>query len=328
MRKIENPLSEGSSSVLEAYTFVKRSVLIIKLGYSETFVSHVGSTCSLGDVLRTTSLLHLFKEDDVTWLTDSAAVPLLNGNPYINRILEYTTDSARQLKMERFDTVVNLEKVSDVCELAGSVDAGKRCGFHFDPVTGEPTAGDQAYDELIVATHHAAKQANLRSWSDLLFSMLGEEWKGEGYILGYEPNTEVSYDIGFNTNVGSLFPVKAWPDGYWTELEKLVGDKYTISYQQCLHDLNGYMDWINSCRVLVTNDSLGLHLALALGKKVVAMFGPTPAAELAPNDNLKLIVSPADHDCIPCCRNECVIGDPCMQHITPDMVFASLENVI
>ncbi|MDP6525411.1 MAG: glycosyltransferase family 9 protein [Kiritimatiellia bacterium] len=310
------------------HMLVKKNVLIIKLGYSETFVSHVRMTCSLGDVLRTTSLLHLFKEDDVTWLTGAAAVPLLNGNPYIDRILKYTPDNVRQLETEQFDTVVNLEKVPDVCELAGSIDAVNWCGFFSDPATGKPTASEHAYDALIVTMHHEAKQANVRSWSDLLFSMLGEEWRGEGTVLGYKPGTEISHDVGFNTNVGSLFPVKAWPDGHWAELEKLIGDRYTVSYQQCLDDLYGYMDWINSCRALVTNDSLGLHLALALDKKVIGMFGPTPATELDPNDNLKVIVSPADDDCMPCCSSECATGDPCMQYITPDMVFRVLEEML
>ncbi|HCJ65939.1 MAG TPA: glycosyl transferase, partial [Elusimicrobia bacterium] len=62
-------------------------VLIIKLGYSETLDKEISVTSSLGDVLRTTIILNYFKNDVVTWLVDEKAYPLLEGNPYVKRIL-------------------------------------------------------------------------------------------------------------------------------------------------------------------------------------------------------------------------------------------------
>jgi len=49
--------------------------------------------------------------------------------------------------------------------------------------------------------------------------------------------------------------------------ERVDGGEYTFSMQQGMDNLHLYMDWINSCRLLVTNDSLGLHIALASEKK-------------------------------------------------------------
>jgi heptosyltransferase-2 len=37
---------------------------------------------------------------------------------------------------------------------------------------------------------------------------------------------------------------------------------------------------VNLCRVVVTSDSLALHLAVALRRRVVAFFYPTSAAEI------------------------------------------------
>lgn len=62
-------------------------VLIIKLGYSETLDKEIGITTSLGDVLRSTVILNYLKGDDVTWLVDEKAYPLLKNNPWIKRIL-------------------------------------------------------------------------------------------------------------------------------------------------------------------------------------------------------------------------------------------------
>src|SRR5512145_2420575 len=117
-------------------------VLIIKLGYSETIDPEISRTSSLGDVLRTTVILYPFKDDHVTWLVDAAAYPLLEGNPFINRILIFDLASVLQLQKERFDTVINLEKVPGVCALADSVSAWRRYGFRFDEQRGEAEAYD------------------------------------------------------------------------------------------------------------------------------------------------------------------------------------------
>ena len=53
----------------------KEKVLIIKLGYSETLDGEIGKVTSLGDVLRSTVLLHLYKDAHVTWLIDEISFP-------------------------------------------------------------------------------------------------------------------------------------------------------------------------------------------------------------------------------------------------------------
>ncbi len=42
---------------------MKEKVLIIKLAYSETLDEEIGLETSLGDMLRTTVVLHLFKDE-------------------------------------------------------------------------------------------------------------------------------------------------------------------------------------------------------------------------------------------------------------------------
>ena len=54
-----------------------------------------------------------------------------------------------------------------------------------------------------------------------------------------------------------------------------------------------YVDWVHSCRTIVSCDGLGLHLALALGKRVVALLGAR-AAETVPLYGLGTAVTPAD----------------------------------
>ena len=46
-----------------------------------------------------------------------------------------------------------------------------------------------------------------------------------------------------------------------------------------------YMYWIGSCGKIVSTDSLGLHIALAMEKPLVGLFGPTPSSEVHANNN-------------------------------------------
>ena len=56
--------------------------------------------------------------------------------------------------------------------------------------------------------------------------------------------------------------------------------KYYVEDQPGETTVENYINWINSCGTIVTNDSLGLHIALALKKKVIILFGDTNADEV------------------------------------------------
>ena len=311
---------------LTAKAASKHKVLIVKLGYSETLVADIGNRCSLGDVFRTTVVLHLLKNDHVTWLTDKAAIPLLEGNPYIDRILPFDLPSVLPLLGEKYDEVINLEKVPGVCYLVSKISASRHYGFRFDERSNSVNACPAANDALAIGTEDERKKNNNKTLEEVVFSIIGGNWHGETYILGYKPKTEPIYDIGFNMHVGDKFPTKAWPISYWKILEDMVKDKYTCSYQQHLNNLNGYMDWINTCRLLITSDSLGLHLGVALGKKVLALFGPTSPFEISPSHRLRVLTPTVERSCIPCWKGECAHNDVCMSHITPQTVLDVIDD--
>jgi heptosyltransferase-2 len=260
-------------------------ILIIKLGLSETLDPEVGKISSLGDVLRTTPMLHALKEkypdSKITWLVDEAPYALLKDNPYLDRILVWDSFVGFQLMNEKFDMVINLEKIGGLCAITNQINAWKKYGFRFDEITGSYSIYDGAEYALELCTKHEIKKNNNKTWQQVLVEMVGCEWNEQPYVLGYKPKSSESFDVGFNYKVGPKFPEKAWGDDNWKKLETLiVGDGLSIDWQQGLENLYEYIEWINSCKTVVTNDSLGLHIALALGKPVVALFGPTNAKEV------------------------------------------------
>jgi len=307
---------------------VMNKVLIIKLGYSETLDKEISTTSSLGDVLRTTVILNFFKHEKVSWLVDKRAAPLLEGNPYIRRLLVYNLETVLQLQRERFDTVINLEKVPGICALADSINAWRRYGFRFDEYKGAAQSYDGAEKVLSLSLHLKEKRESRKYWQEALTDIIGKEWQKEEYVLGYEPKNKIIHDIGFNWVTGTKWKNKSWPKEHWQELEGLLKGKYSINWQEGLSNLHEYMRWINSCKLIITNDSLGMHLAIALKKKVLALFGSSSSKEVYLYDKGKIILPKVDYLCRPCLRSECSQKVHCMRFIKPKSVAREAEKIL
>lgn len=310
-------------------------VLIIKTGYTEFLDNGDDSMkVSLGDVLRITPLLHAYKDDNVTWLTDKYAFPLLEKNPYINRLLHLDFWNSIKLLNEDFDTVINLEKAIEICQFAERVNAWRKYGFRIDRKTNEIHAYDRAFEVLAVVSEPKQKKENKKTTQELLFEMVGKKWNGEDYVLGYKPKTTEKYDIGLNTSVGSKWPIKAWPKKNWKGLEKMLMKKgFSISRQdkqdkKIFEELNLYMDWLNSCRLIVTCDSLGTHLALALKKKVIGLFGPTPSKEYYFYNRGGIILPEPVPECLPCFKKKCYRKKTCLNDISVERVYNEIKQLM
>ena len=94
-----------------------------------------------------------------------------------------------------------------------------------------------------------------------------------------------------------------------------------------LDNLYGYMDWINSSKLIVTPDTLGMHLAIALNKKVLALFGPTPHREVYFYNRGKSIFD-TKKDCMPCLKASCEHRTNCMENIPVELVYSEIQKFI
>lgn len=269
-------------------------ILIVKLGLSETLDPEIGRISSLGDVLRTTPILQPLKnkypDSKITWVVDDAAYPLVSHNKNIDRVLVWDTFTGFQLMEERFDIVINLEKIPGLCAITNRINAWKKYGFRFDEISGSYNVYEGSEYAFDLCTKHEIKRSNNKYWQEILIEMIGCQWNEQPYNLGYQPKTVEKFDVGFNYKVGSKFPQKAWEENNWKMLQsKLDENSITVSWQEGLSNIYEYIDWINSNRLIVTCDSLGLHIALALGKPIVAMFGPTSSGEVLFYSGCKVI---------------------------------------
>jgi heptosyltransferase-2 len=90
-------------------------------------------------------------------------------------------------------------------------------------------------------------------------------------------------------------------------------------------DLRQFASVISKLDVLVSADTLAMHLAIALGIKTVALFGPTCAQEIDLYGRGIKIESKAD--CSPCYRSRCD-EKICMAGISPESVMTAVKQLL
>jgi len=146
-------------------------------------------------------------------------------------------------------------------------------------------------------------------------------------------------------------PAKRWPIAYFAEtaqrLQKhgfaiwLVGsgkdreiaDKIVSMGNPACRNLCGSTDLddaiaLLSCADLViSNDSGLMHIAAALNRPMLALFGSS-SPEFTPPLSPKAEVVKLDLNCSPCFKRECPLGHfNCMMKITPDLVWQKIEQM-
>lgn len=91
-------------------------------------------------------------------------------------------------------------------------------------------------------------------------------------------------------------------------------------------DLPTLMGLFDGCAAVLSNDSGAMHLASAVGRPVVAVFGPTDDVATAPLGPHAIVRHPVW--CRPCLLRECPIDHRCMRGVSPDAVFDALISTI
>jgi heptosyltransferase I len=87
------------------------------------------------------------------------------------------------------------------------------------------------------------------------------------------------------------------------------------------------VEWVRRCAVLVTNDTGPMHVAAALKRPVVALFGPTEPRRTGPYGQLDGVMRRAELPCVPCMSDRChhTVPFDCLRGIGVEAVAARVE---
>lgn len=92
------------------------------------------------------------------------------------------------------------------------------------------------------------------------------------------------------------------------------------------HSLKQFSALVNKCAIVITADTLCLHIAIALRRPVVALFGPTCHQEIdLYNRGCKILT---EIDCAPCYKLSCEKHPNCMDGIKLEDILKAIKDLI
>lgn len=157
--------------------------------------------------------------------------------------------------------------------------------------------------------------------------------------------------VGLNTGCGPVFATKGWPRERMAEFLQLAGKRDDMAVvllggprERDIHEflmrdapanvydsgndnqLEVFFAIVDRCDVVLSSDSLAMHVAIALAKPVVAWFGPTCSREVDLYGCGEKIVT--DFPCAPCYLKECPQPVFCLEAMTAKTVYTALDRVL
>ena len=305
---------------------------------------------SLGDVVLATPVLRAIRrrypEAHLTVVTRSAYAELLGSNPAVTEVVgaesrESTARLVGRLGRERFDYGLDLQRSLTSLRLRGRV----RTTWGLAP----KARGARLALLWTGDTSRSIPHATRRYFAAARPLGIEDDGGGPELVLT-EDDRSAAAGIAPAGCValapGALWASKRWPPARWRDLgHRLAAAGHTVVAVGAAGE-RGLLDGpgiaavygaplrvaaavLARARVAVTHDSGAMHLAAAVGTRVVALHGPTvPALGFVPRGTRVEVVE-CSLPCRPCSpfgSDECPLGHHrCMREIEPATVAALVE---
>ncbi len=332
-------------------------ILIVKLAAMGDVLR---TTCILPGLARQ------YQPCRITWLTDAESEVLLNTNPYIARLMSFEPSSLLVLLSEQFDLLLNFEKEPRALAVANLVRATEKRGFAPSPAGSLTVFNTESEYALQLGLSDELKfHQNTKTYPQIIYEMAGLPYHNEEYVLELSEHSkqfaeqfarnhrlaEAKLVLGVNTGCGAVFQTKQWTvDGFVELIEQLakkpgarvllLGGPRERSFNAeilrqcdqsiidtgCDNRLEDFLGIVSTCDLVVSSDSLTMHIAIGLKKQVVAFFGSTCPAEVDLFGRGEKVVS--DFPCAPCYKATCTINPSCMDALSAEQVLGAVERVL
>jgi len=301
------------------YDPISKRILIIKLG-------------AMGDVIRTTPLLKPIRKKygdntQVTWLVNKESCDLIK-NEYVDRILIYNQENILRLQSEEFDVLFSLEIDIPGNAVANLIKAKEKYGYYLDK-DGHPNYfNEKARFYLERVFSDFINRYNKKTYQEMMFEISELKYKKEECILDFDNQYGKDFlrknhlgtsdkFVGIHMGSAPRWPSKVWGSEKIIEFIKRIknynmilfaGPNEAIIQKELIKTLDNsgvkvygndpsnsvkeFISLVNLCDVMIVNDSLALHVSIALKKKTIALFFCTPSWEIEDYGIVKKIISP------------------------------------
>jgi ADP-heptose:LPS heptosyltransferase len=336
------------------YQPINFKILIIKL-------DAVGDVLRTTSILK--PLKKKYPESYIEWCTRRNSLELFKHNSIVDEVIIFEDDATFRINSEKYDIVINLDTSKLSSAIAASAKGREKVGFVLKGNGFVEAASANAKQWLEMSAFDDVKKANTKSYQQIMYEILdlklpveipmiqiSEKEKSlilkKGFVKKIFSN---KLTIGLNIGVGSKWPSKGWPIKRWQELIKELGaEKYNLlllggpeeveTIKQltaefnyiietgCDNSLLEFAAIVDLCDLVITADTLALHIATALQKKIIALFGPTSANEIELYGRGIKLSFPKGCKCY--YRKYCSEEVSCMEKITCEMVIEAIDSIL
>lgn len=345
---------------LDVYQEVKqqKKILIFKMGA-------MGDVILVTPSLR--MLRERFPKAHITMMVDHRYASILSDCPYLNEMipvdrkrmhhLGYLMKLAKQVRKQVYDISIDFQnsKWSHLLGFFGGIE--KRYGFRrgaFGFLLNYGDFGHKTVESPVKQQYRLLSKLGVRDFDDALElwtdPALAERWRRE--INASEGSHQPK--VGLVIGASPKWPTKRWPIEYFKQLADfsiqklnarivLLGGREDRSISEAAFgiqppniinltgktstkDLVAVMQQLD---VVVTGDTAPLHIASALGKRIIALFGPTDAKRHMPPSAHANVVH-RSLTCQPCYSGVCQNAEPlaCLRQISTEEIFEYLKRHI
>lgn len=318
---------------------------------------------AIGDVVHALPVLNLlrqrFPQAHIAWLVTPACAGLLEGHPQLNEVIRFERRRfgrgwwnpaaawglwrfTRELKNHRFDLVLDLQGLFRSGWLAAQTLAPVRMGFknarelawwfYTDRV--EVGTPEQHAIERYLSLAEAAGCG--RQPVRFVFPTDDQDRRHVATLVPPSPYAVLL--------PGTNWPTKRWPIEHFAALVQPLKERFGLASvvaggpddaalgQQIPGALNlagktslrQLVALLERADLVVANDSGPMHIAAALGRPLVTLFGPTNPVRTGPYGRPETVVR-LGLECSPCYSRTCSHLS-CLRQLTPDLVLAAAER--
>ncbi len=229
-----------------------------------------------------------------------------------------------------------------------------------------PLGDDAVYQYWTGLDDELKFYGNKKSEQQMLAETMGVEFRRDPYVLELSEDERAFVEnrrrawgldtadlvVGLNSGCGELFPYKKLPVPYQARFAEelhalhggirliLLGGPEDIERNReiaglcgvplletpCNEGLRRGIQYVDLADVVVTGDSLGMHLAIGRRKRVVAWFGLTCPQEIDFFDRGEAVL--ARVECGPCWQRACNQPVKCFERVDMDDLLAAAGRMI
>ncbi|PJA99236.1 MAG: heptosyltransferase [Ignavibacteriales bacterium CG_4_9_14_3_um_filter_30_11] len=300
-----------------------------------------------------------FPESTIYWITLKIASPLLFNNPMIDKVYDYNDESLSILQNIKFDYALNVDKSQRSCSILNLVQAKHKFGFGLNEDGKIiPMNKGSYYNYNLGMDNNLKFRVNKKTGQEYLAETFELIYKKKEYIFEFTKDekkfiadykkeigfTNKDFVVGFNTGCSNLYPNKKMTVKQHQLLIKnilkktrskiiLLGGPEDVERNKKIYSkFKGKI--INTpanlgvrkgacfeslADIIITGDSFGMHLGIALKKYIIVWFGVSCWNEIELYDRGEKLYN-ENLACSPCWKKECPYNLECIENIDLDKI--------